>query len=471
MKSNWWKVIIPLFVWFVIVLLPAPVGLSPEAWHYAGLFTAVIIGLILEPIPAAAVGFIGVTLIMVLGYVAPTPGESIRWGLSGFSNTTVWLIFGAFILSEGYQKSGLGRRIALYLVKLLGKRTLGLGYAVALADLALAPATPSNTARSAGTIYPIISNIPGLFGSEPGPTAGRIGSYIMWTAFATTAVTSSLFLTALAPNPLALSFVQDIAAVDISWGQWFLGFLPMGVLLFGSLPFLVYILYPPEIKMSREVPEWAAGELEKMGSITFKESVMATLVILALILWIFGGGLVHTTAVVWVVISLMILTGILGWDDILNNRTAWNMLVWFATLVALAAGLKQVGFLEWAAENVATVLGGFSPLVIMTGLIVFFFLIHYFFASLTAHTTAIMPVLLTVGIAIPGIPRVPFVLLLCYAIGLMGALTPYATGPGPVYYGSGYISRTDFWRLGLIFGMIFLAVLLGIGIPYLTYVM
>ncbi|HKJ68854.1 MAG TPA: anion permease [bacterium] len=471
MRSNWWKAVVPLLLWIIILLLPAPAGLNTQAWHYAGLFTAVILGLILEPIPAAAIGFIGVTLAMVLGYIAPTPGESIAWGVSGFSNTTVWLIFGAFILSMGYQKSGLGRRIALYLVKLLGKRTLGLGYAVALADLALAPATPSNTARSAGTIYPIISNIPGLFGSEPGATAGKIGSYIMWTAFATTAVTSSLFLTALAPNPLALSFVRDIAAVDISWGQWFLGFLPVGIVLFVSLPLLVYILYPPEIKTSREAPSWASGELEKMGPVTFKESVMAALVILALILWIFGGSLVHTTAVVWVVISLMIITGILDWDDILNNQIAWNMLVWFATLVALAAGLKRVGFLEWAAENVATVLGGFSPLMILTGLIVFFFLIHYFFASLTAHTTAIMPVLLTVGIAIPGIPRVPFVLLLCYAIGLMGVLTPYATGPGPVYYGSGYISRTDFWRLGLIFGMIFLVVLLGIGIPYLTYVM
>jgi len=107
------------------------------------------------------------------------------------------------VFSIGYRKSGLGRWIALYLVRVLGRSTLGLGYAVTFSDLILAPATPSNTARSGGTIYPIVSNIPKIYASEPGPTARRIGTYVMWTAFAATAVTSSLFLTALAPNAAA----------------------------------------------------------------------------------------------------------------------------------------------------------------------------------------------------------------------------------------------------------------------------
>jgi L-tartrate/succinate antiporter len=108
------------------------------------------------------------------------------------------------------------------LVKLLGKKTLGLGYAVALADLALAPFTPSNTARSGGTIFPVIKNIPPLYGSEPGPTARKIGGYIMWTAFATTCLTSSMFLTGLAPNLLALSLVKQTAKIDITGpiGSW-----------------------------------------------------------------------------------------------------------------------------------------------------------------------------------------------------------------------------------------------------------
>ena len=109
----------------------------------------------------------------------------------------------ALTLSTGYEKTGLGRRIALSMVRVMGRSTLGLGYAVMLADLAIAPFTPSNTGRSAGVIYPIVRSIPALYGSAPGPTARRIGAYLMWTAFAATSVTSSMFLTALAPNLLA----------------------------------------------------------------------------------------------------------------------------------------------------------------------------------------------------------------------------------------------------------------------------
>ena len=169
--SNYWKALVPIAVGAMLLLLPIPEGLKPNAWYYFALFVAVIIALILEPIPAAAVGLIGVTAATVSLLVAPKPADAIKWALSGFQDGTVWLIFVAFMFALGYEKTGLGRRVALNLVKWLGKKTLGLGYAVALADLALAPFTPSNTARSGGTIFPVIKNIPPLYGSEPGPTS------------------------------------------------------------------------------------------------------------------------------------------------------------------------------------------------------------------------------------------------------------------------------------------------------------
>jgi L-tartrate/succinate antiporter len=226
-----WQTIAPLGIWLVIYLLPVPGGLNANQWHYFAVFAAVIAGLVLESMPVGAVGLIGLTFAGVMGYVESDPSKSLRWMLSGFSESTVWLIVGAFVFSIGYRKSGLGKRIALLLVRGLGRHTIGLGYAVAFADVILAPATPSNTARSGGTIYPIISNIPRIYGSEPGPTAGKIGTYVMWTAFATTAVTSSLFLTALAPNAAALSIAKKTVGVDVTWSQWFIGFAPLGLLL------------------------------------------------------------------------------------------------------------------------------------------------------------------------------------------------------------------------------------------------
>src|SRR5262249_2599265 len=151
------------------------------------------------------------------------------------------------------------------------------------------PFTPSNTGRSAGVIFPIVRGIPALYGSEPGLTGRRIGAYLMWTAFASTAVTSSMFLTALGPNLLAVSLVRQATAIEINWSGWLLGFLPVGLLLLSLLPLLVYLIYPPEIRSSQEVATWAKGELARMGPLSSKEGVMALSILLALLLWIFGG--------------------------------------------------------------------------------------------------------------------------------------------------------------------------------------
>src|SRR3954453_19402388 len=260
-----WKTIAPLGIWLAIYLAPVPTGLNANQWHYFALFAAVIAGLILESMPVGAVGLIGLTVAGVLGYVESDPGKSLRWMLGGFSESTVWLIVGAFVFSIGSRKGGLGRGLPLMLVRPLGRHTIGLGYAVALSDLVLAPATPSNTARSGGTVYPVVSNIPRIYGSEPGPTARRIGTYVMWTAFATTAVTSSLFLTALAPNAAALGIAKKIAGVEIGWGQWFIGFAPLGVPLLLAVPLLAWLVCRPEVRQSPEIVTWSAGELAAMG--------------------------------------------------------------------------------------------------------------------------------------------------------------------------------------------------------------
>ena len=473
------RVAIPLLVGAAIALAPAPPGLAPYAWPYFAVFAATIVALITEPMPAAAVALVSVTFSAALGLpfspeqrADPSfrlPAEALRWSLAGFINPTVWLIFAAFVFAMGYQQTGLGRRIALVLVKRLGARTLGLGYAIALSDLALAPFTPSNTARSAGIIFPVIASIPPLYGSGRGESARRIASYLMWVAFASTCATSSMFITALAPNVLAIELVRKATGVEITWTQWFLGFAPVGILLVALLPWLVYRIYPPEVRSSAEVPQWAARELAALGRITNAEWVMSALVVTALALWIAGARVIDPTMVALVGISLMLITGIVSWGDIVGNTPAWNVLVWFATLIVLADGLNKVGVVDWFGRGASAMLAGWSPLVVMATLVALFFALHYFVAGLSAHTTALLPVIAGAGAAIPGMPVRAFAMLMVFSLGLMGVLTPYACGPSAVYYESGYLPRRDFWRLGFIFGAIFLAALLGIGLPFLVH--
>jgi L-tartrate/succinate antiporter len=474
-----WKFVTPVVVIIVIALIPAPSGLPQHAWYYFAIFAGVIVGLMLEPLPGGAIGLAGVTLATLLApWVLYGPAElakpgfspstaAINWALSGFSNATVWLIFGAFMFALGYEKTGLGRRIALVLVKRMGRKTLTLGYAVAAADTILAPFTPSNTARSGGTIYPVIKNLPPLYDSKPDdPSMRRIGSYIMWVAIATTCVTSTLFLTALAPNLLAKELVKKIANVELAWGAWFVAAAPAGLLLLVSVPLLAYWLYPPEVKEGAEVTEWAAKELAKLGGFTSREITLAVLVAIALVLWIFAGDYVNPTTTALVVISLMVRLNVVTWDDISKNFNAWNTLAWFATLVALAGGLSQVGFVKWFAESIASHMAGFTPTKAILLLLVINFFIHYAFASGTAHVTAMIPVLLAVGSAVPNMNMPQLALLLCLQLGIMGIITPYGTGPSPVYYGSGYLPAADYWRMGAIFGLIFFVVFMVLTVPW-----
>lgn len=523
----------PLIVAGLVWMLPVPAGLEAYAWQYFAIFAGVVVALITEPVPAAMAGLVGVTLAASLNLVPvqapatkpaapakaetakpaetakaeapkvetrpaesaapavskpeaskpdaakaaepakaparPKPADAIKWALTGFADSTVWLIFIAFMFAKGYEKTGLGRRISLALVRWLGKSSLGLGYATACADLALAPFMPSNTARSGGTVYPIIKNIPVLYGSTPENEPRKLGAYLMWTALATTTVTSSMFLTGLAPNLLALSLVQKTAGITITWTEWFLAFAPVGVPLFLVTPWLAYVLYPPTLKRSDDAPAWAGEELAKLGPLSSKEMLMALAAASALVLWIFAGDVLHGTTAALVVLCGMLLLHVITWDDVLGNKQAWNVFLWFGTLVTLADGLNKVGFLAWFAKSAAALMAGYSLSTVMVGLTVVFFVSHYLFASVTAHVTALLPALLGAALAVPGMPAKTMSVLLCASLGIMGIITPYGTGPSPIYFGSGYVRPRDFWVLGFIFGALYLGVYLLIGVPWILH--
>jgi L-tartrate/succinate antiporter len=464
------RAVAPFVVGGAVLLIPTPEGLSENAWHFFALFLATITGVITEPIPGAAVGMLGVCVATALGLVRPAPAQATAWALSGFSNATVWLVFAAYMFACGYSKTGLGRRIALHLIRMMGNRTLGLGYAITFADLALAPVTPSATARSGGTIYPVVRSIPDLYDSYPNdPSARKVGAYLLYTALAASAVSSSMFITALAPNTMAIAMIAKGTGNTIAWTLWFKGFLPVGIILTLIQPALLYAIYPPQIKSAPAAPKWAGEQLNAMGAMTRREITMLLLVLGALGFWIGGASLIDPAIVSAFVILGMVIFGVVSWDDIVGHSQAWNTLVWFATLVAMAGGLAETKFLDWLAASLVPMLSGLGAYTTIAGIVLTFFFLHYFFASITAHTATLFPLFLAVAIKIPVVSPVAWALLLAYPLGMIGILTPYASGQNAVYYGSGYIKRRDFWVLGFALGVVYTVVYLGIIVKWLEY--
>ncbi len=446
-------VLVGIVLWFI----PEPEGVDPRAWHLLAIFVATIVGIISKPLPMGAVAMLGVTVTALTGTL--TIGQS----LSGFGNSVIWLIVIAFFISRGFIKTGLGARIAYLFMSAFGKKSLGLAYSMIATDLVLAPAIPSNTARSGGVIFPILRSIAKSYGSEPDDgTARRIGAFLITTSFQGTVITSAMFLTAMAANPLAAQIAGDLG-VEISWGGWALAALVPGLVSLGVVPWILYKIYPPEIKETPAATQIARDELARMGKLKTSEWFMLGTFLLLLILWILGGELgVHSTTAAFVGLAALLVSGTLTWSDILQEKGAWNTLVWFSALVMMASYLNELGLIPWFGQTMGSAVEGTSWSVAFLILSLVYFYSHYFFASNTAHVSSMYGAFLAVAIAV-GTPPMLAALVLGFFSNLFSSMTHYGTGPAPVLFGSGYVEMGMWWKLGALVSVVNIVIWLGVG--------
>jgi DASS family divalent anion:Na+ symporter len=449
-------VIIGLIIWYS----PVPAGVKKEAWQLLAIFVATIFGLILTPLPMGAVVIIGVMM------TALTKTVTIGAALSGFANTVVWLIVAAFLVARGFIRTGLGRRVAYTFIRAFGRKTLGLAYAIVASELVLSPATPSNTARAGGIIYPIVRSLSSTFGSEPGETARKIGAFLMKMEFQATVITSAMFMTSMAPNPLIAELAKKTANISISWEMWALAAIVPGILSLIIVPYLLYKIYPPEIKETPQAAEMAHNELEKMGPMGRAEKIMLFVFLLILALWVTGEwNKIDATVVALVGVSVMLLTGVIRWDDVLAEKGAWDALIWFGGLVMMASQLNALGFMKWFATTVGNSLAGWAWFSALIVLMLVYFYSHYGFASTTAHVTAMFPAFLAVAVAVK-VPPYLAALTLGFFSALNAGITHYGTGPAPIYFNAGYMDQKTWWKFGLIISFVNIAIWMGVGFPW-----
>jgi DASS family divalent anion:Na+ symporter len=452
------KTAAPVALGIVVLLLPRPEEVEPEGWTVLAIFAATILGLILRPLPLGAVAILGLTATMVSGALEPADA------LSGFSNATIWLIVCAFFIAKGFTVTGLGTRIALLFVRLLGKRAIGLAYGTALTDLVLAPATPSNTARAGGVLFPIVKSLSSVSGSEPDPESRRrLGSFLTISAFHVNCVTSAMFATSMAANPV----IQELAGerdVTISWAKWAIAAAVPGLLCLVLVPLLLYKVFPPEVKDTPEAPEVARSRLEEMGPVSGREKKMIGVFLLLLVLWSAGDQLLDLSATTsaFIGVSCLLVFSVLTWTDLLEEKGAWETLVWFAVLVMLAGQLEELGFISWFSDQIADAVGDLSWQVAFVILTLVYFYAHYLFASNTAHVAAMYAAFLATAIAV-GAPPTFAALVLAFESSLFGCLTHYATGPAPVLFGSGYVTIGEWWKLGFLMSVVLIVIWMLIG--------
>ncbi|MGB2713855.1 MAG: DASS family sodium-coupled anion symporter [Vicinamibacterales bacterium] len=455
-SSEGWRSIVPLTTAMAVWLLPHA-GFSNQEWGLLCLFSATICALITRPFPAGAVVMVAITVGTLLRLF------SLADALSGFANVTVWLIVAAFLFTRGLVQTRLGERIAYTIVRRLGGSPLRLGYSIVLADLVMAPMTPSNTARAGGILFPIVLNVARAFGSEPGPTASRIGAFLMKTLYQGDLVVSAMFLTATAPNPLVAEFTRQGSGTELTWTLWFTAAIVPGIVGLLVIPYVVYRVCPPDLRETRVAQALAAERLDSMGPLSRRERGMLVVFVLVLLLWLtseWHGA--SATTIAYVGLSVLLLTRVLEWQDLLDEKGAWDALIWFGGLMMLSAQLDKAGFPKAFATTVASFFSGWPWWLALAALVIVYVYSHYAFASLVAHVTAMFPAFFAVAIGL-GAPPLIAALALGVFSSLNAATTHYGTGPAPIVFGAGYLTQSAWWRIGFLMSLVHLAIWLPVG--------
>lgn len=438
-----------ILMWF---FLPVPKGVSVQGWHLFIIFILTIFGLIINPLPMGAIAFCAVSVVVL------TKTLTLKLTLTCFSSNIVWLIVSAFLLAKGFIKTGLGSRIAYYFVSILGKSTLGLAYGLTAAEVLFAPLMPSNTARGAGIIYPIIDSLNTEYGSKPDAnpekdTRKKIGSYLIKLLYQINVLTSAMFLTATAGNPLIVSIASG-QGVEISWGTWAIACIVPGIASLIVLPILLYVIYPPEMKSTPEAPAFAKAKLKDLGPLSAGEKIMLFVFALLLGLWVFGEpyGIDATTAALFGM-AVLLISGVLRWDDVISETRAWDTFIWMAVLILLSDQLSKLGVTAFFGEKMQKSVASFSWLTVFLLVGLFYFYVHYFFASMTAHISAMYGTFLVVCMN-AGVPAMYIALFMGVGSSLSAGLTHYGTGTAPVYFSTKYVTITEWWRIGFIVSVV-----------------
>jgi len=450
---RWAAVALPA----VLLLACKPAGLTAQQDHLLAVFAATIAALVARPVP------MGVSCAMAMTVLALTRTVAPAQVLSGFANVTVWLIFTAFLFSRAFTQTGLGKRIGYLFIRRFAWTPLSLGYSLAAADLVLAPFIPSDTARGGGVIFPIARSVAADFGSEPGGADAPIGAFLILVCFHTTYVASGMFLTGMAANPLIADFARQYAHVELTWMRWAAGAIVPGLLTLAIVPWLLRRWCRPAIRDTSQARAFAAAELAHLGPLSNREKWLVAIMLAVMAGWVTSPWHgIPNTFVALAGLSAILLARVLAWDDLLDEKKAWDALIWFAPLIMMSDALSSGGTIGVLSKTLFRAYAGLPWMIVGLALALTYLYVHYGFASMTGHVMALYPGF-AVAMLAAGVPPMLAALSLAYFSNLNAGITHYGTGSAPVFFGSGYVSQPDWWRFGFYISLVNLAIWLGVG--------
>ncbi len=434
-----------------------PEALTNEAWRLFVIFIATVITIILKPLPMGAIALISVGLLTV------TKTLTLETALQGFAYDQIWLIVLACFLARGFIKTGLGSRIAYGFLSLFGGTPTGMGYGLVISSCTMAPLIPSTTARTAGIVLPVLRSIISVIHGNKATAA-----YLTYIVMHASVITSAMFVTANAGNPIILKFAQNMG-IEVSWITWAKAAIVPGLVTLLGLPLLLKFFIPCTIQDAEAVRDHAKKELSLMGTISWHEKALIGVFALLLTLWSFGGFFqVHATEAALYGVGLLLILKVLSWKDILEEDLAWDTFMWMGILIMMASQMQKLGVINWFTDSVITFLPAASWHIQLFILTLIYFYSHYLFASTVAHVSSMYGPFLALAVS-AGAPPTVAMLLLGFLSSIFGALTHYASGPAPILYSQGHTDIKTWWKVGFFTSLAYIVVWGGLGLLWWSW--
>ena len=450
---------VALGIWFV----PPPGTLSAQAWHLFAIFAATILSVVIGAFPILTASVLAMAAAVLSGTLTATDAYS------GFANPTIVLIIVAFLVARAVVKCGLGERLGHRAISLFGRSTLGLSYSIYIVDAVIAPAFPSNTARS-GVLYPLALSMAQAAGVTPERAdRQRLGRFLMFSGMTSLTLSSALWLTAMAGNPLGAEIAKT-RGIDITFGSWLIASAVPTLVCMAVLPFIYYKVMRPEVTAMPEAPAAARKALADLGPLTRDQKIVAATFAGLVALWGAASTLgIDVTAVAFLGLGILLATSVLTLADIAKEGDVLATFIWFAVLFTLSGQLNRLGFMEFLGGRLVMRLGGLPTAVAAVVLLVVYVALHYLFVSQTAHLLALFAVFLGVGAQL-GVTPALLAFQLLFATNYFAVITPQGASANLLFVGSGYLSQGELYKWGAIHTGLCLLIYLLIGTPWLLLV-
>lgn len=451
-------ILVGLLIW----MLPTPESMTIVQHKLLSIFGGAVVLWISIGVSFATSTFLIVTLLYFwIGNLEGKVNASgklihqVGFVMTGFASSALWLLVTGFVISIAMTQTGVARRVALKMMRLFGRTPMGATFAPMVANLIVAPLTPSNTARTAAML-PIIEGVAQAYKVEKGTSNFGRGLYLANT-FASN-ITASAFLTGTIPNPIAIGMIVAVtgATAFTTWGFWALAALPTNILVLIAAMWIPLKLYPPEMKAIPGGLEYIDDELKHMGPMSANEKKAIVFFLLALGLWASDMWHGFNSAMVAFLVSTLILLpriGVLTWQDA-QKGIPWELFVYFGGVITLSDALMKTRAFEWVIKGIIGSMGltdvSMMPLlIILMGFTIFS---HAIWSTTTAMAGVMIPIYIglaqTFNFPVAGFV-LPLAILMGYALFL-----PFNTMGNIIMFGAGYYTVSEQIKSSCILGLV-----------------